>query len=638
MTPEMKKALQSSDKEEGSLEAVDEVPAPNALAQSYSANTLNVNQLPGNNDPFSISKNRVNGEVRPSIFDKFNSGKGSETPIGGIEQESSSFDTPIGAEPSLQSESLLEKVDGSQQLATRNTVEPPAAPSRKARSGQGLGTELAGDAPPRMRSNTMRPQSRSKVESDETSNGRPPSVVNGVGERKRTISGQAASTASTAARSHEASNISDPTAPQRRSVRLFNRIPGPGKFSVSSSAASKEERESKKKARATGTKGRSSNPVNVGRVVSGNRIHVEAMDIDGKEQRRPSTQQSTVGAKQPRAPLSDAVKEKEALSGLLDLFHKLASAYFAQSHYKCEEARKIYNMIPLAQRETPWVLSQIGRALVEQASYTDAEKTYARLRVIAPSRVDEMDWYSTCLWHLKKVPDLAFLAHEIVEIDRNSPQAWVVVGNLFSLQQDHDNAIKCFKRATQLDPNFTYAYTLQGHEYIENEEMEKALYAFRSALSIDNRHYTSWYGIGRVHECNGKYDHAETHYRTAAGINPSNGILLACIGGVLEKMKNPREALRQYDKACAVAPASNTLPRFKRARLLYHLRKPEQAYEELAALKDLMPDEPNVWFYLGKVCLMLKQKSHAVRYLTVAGNLDPKVCSVIFPIMLIYGP
>ncbi|KAL8956846.1 MAG: hypothetical protein Q9183_006207, partial [Haloplaca sp. 2 TL-2023] len=217
MTPEMKKALQPSDKEESSLEAVDEVPAPNALAQFYSANTLNVNQLPGNNDPFSISKNRVNGEVRPSIFDKFNSGKGSETPIGGIEHESSSFDTPTGAEPSFQSESLLEKGDGSQQLATRNPIEPPAAPSRKARPGQGLGTELAGDAPPRMRSNTVRPQSRNKAESDETSNGRPPSVVNGVGERKRTISGQAASTASTAARSHEASNISDPSAPQRRS-------------------------------------------------------------------------------------------------------------------------------------------------------------------------------------------------------------------------------------------------------------------------------------------------------------------------------------------------------------------------------------------------------------------------------------
>lgn len=34
-------------------------------------------------------------------------------------------------------------------------------------------------------------------------------------------------------------------------------------------------------------------------------------------------------------------------------------------------------------------------------------------------------------------------------------QAWVVLGNLFSLQREHDSALRVFERALQLDPGFT---------------------------------------------------------------------------------------------------------------------------------------------------------------------------------------
>jgi hypothetical protein len=41
-----------------------------------------------------------------------------------------------------------------------------------------------------------------------------------------------------------------------------------------------------------------------------------------------------------------------------------------------------------------------------------------------------------------------------------------VMGNCFSLQKDHESALKFFQRALQLDSHFTYAHTLCGHEYV----------------------------------------------------------------------------------------------------------------------------------------------------------------------------
>lgn len=39
------------------------------------------------------------------------------------------------------------------------------------------------------------------------------------------------------------------------------------------------------------------------------------------------------------------------------------------------------------------------------------------------------------------------------------------MGNCYSLQKDHETALKNFQRAVHLDARFAYAHTLCGHEY-----------------------------------------------------------------------------------------------------------------------------------------------------------------------------
>jgi len=73
------------------------------------------------------------------------------------------------------------------------------------------------------------------------------------------------------------------------------------------------------------------------------------------------------------------------------------------------------------------------------------------------------------------------------------------MGNYFSLQKEHDVAIRYFQRAIQIDSLFAYAYTLLGHEYVLIDELDKALAAFRNALRLDVRHYNAWYDV--LFEC-----------------------------------------------------------------------------------------------------------------------------------------
>lgn len=628
MTQEMTSVLSNLAADEKSPDVLEESQISVGLSQAQ-MNSSNLNPPHASNDPFSISKNRINGEVRvtqgsSALFEKLNGSKINVTPIGGGGGLGfHNLDTPTGY-GGVSAEVLPVKDYGEAVPAIPSSIEPPTAPTRKARTLPGLGMDFGVDAPPKMRSNSVRPKTRSKGDSEEADSIAPnrTSTLSNIfsGDRKRTVSGQPTQAFVASSISSTSSNAHDPGAPARRSMRLFNQVrPQSGKLLASAGTLGKDGRDLKK-AKATGTKGRSANSY-VGRVVSGNRKHGDGTEGDGKEQRPLSGVQN---AAHPKSALNDKAKELESLQWLLDLFTKLGSGYFALCHYQCQDALQSFHSILPGQKDTPWVLAQIGRALFEQASYAEAEKFFARIKTMAPARLEDMEVYSTVLWHLKKDIDLAFLAHEIVELDRDSPQAWCAVGNSFSLQRDHDQALKCFKRATQLDPKFAYAFTLQGHEHIANEEYDKALAAFRNAIAAENRHYNAWYGLGKVFEKQGKYDYAEQHYRTAAGINPTNAVLVCCIGVVLEKLKNPRAALVQYTRSCELAPKS-ALSRFKKARVLLTLQEPQRALLELRVLKDIAPDEANVHFMLGRVYKILRQKGSAIKHFTTALNLDPKV-------------
>ncbi|KAK5219166.1 anaphase-promoting complex subunit cdc27 [Exophiala xenobiotica] len=567
-------------------------------------------QLP--QDPF-VSSHKANGN-NSVLWEKLNGSKISVNTASTILDEEG-LNTP-STEPEVE-DAVLNGAPINQ------FHDPPPAPVRKMKST----AEVPADPPPRWKTGSSRVRAKAKGPTDDTTvlqDPPPPAAPS-----KRTVSGQPTST------NHTSTSVAEGT---RRSNRLLNTTRQP---SASSTAGSKisslantlglREGRDIKKAKAPAVRARTANASTVGRVVSGNRTRTgsaDAMDVDSKEQKSTNIP--------PVPPLPNArlraesivTKELEAIQTLLDLFGRLASAQLCLANYDCQTAIQIYNSLPSAQRETPYVLAQIGKAYYEQAQYVEADKFFVRVRQLAPTRLEDMEIYSTVLWHLKNEIELANLAHELIELERLSPQAWCAIGNSFSLQREHEQALKCFRRSTQLDSQFAYGFTLQGHEYISNEEFEKALEAYRSAIAADGRHYNAWYGLGKVYEKMGKWSIAEQHYRTAAKINPTNAVLICCIGLVLERLKEPEKALQMYTRACALAPNS-ALGRFKKARCLMSLGRPRDALTELLVLRDVAPDEANVWFLMGRLYKTLREKANAVRAFTMALNLDPKAAQFI---------
>lgn len=552
------------------------------------------------------------------------------------------------------------------------TIEPPLAPSRKHRT-MPAHMDYASEPPPKMRTaRTKSSRTKSRTEGHEEGAGgtgtttgrstREASVVSASysqseRERKRTVSGQPV----------------EPPNLQRRSARLGNqgRVVATRATSSIPTLGVKEPREIKK-VRSAASRSRTASASSSATVAaaaaaassvagsstsrrtasgssrnipdgsedpgaasgtSWSQAHQQAVNNSMKTSHQQQAQAPLPPPPAPpQPPVIDWTKDLEAVAYILELFAQLAGGYFALSKYKCREAIQIFNALPTAQRDAPWVLAQYGKAYYEQAMYPEAEKYFARVRANAPAMLDDMEIYSTVLWHLKDEVELAYLAHELMDIDRLSPEAWCAIGNSFSLQQEHDQALKCFKRATQLDPRFAYGFTLQGHEYVANEEHEKALDAYRQGIAANSRLYNAWYGLGKVYERLGKLDYALRHFHAACSINPTNSVLVTCIAALHERAGDYEAAEMQSTRSVNLAPQS-VYARLRKARVLMKLRKLNEALAELMVLKDMAPDEVQVYELLGRLYKMTGDKGNMIKHFTTAMNLDPRAAQYLKEIM-----
>eukprot|EP00761_Pharyngomonas_kirbyi_P008218 gb/GECH01008229.1/.p1 GENE.gb/GECH01008229.1/~~gb/GECH01008229.1/.p1 ORF type:complete len:446 (+),score=101.94 gb/GECH01008229.1/:1-1338(+) len=311
------------------------------------------------------------------------------------------------------------------------------------------------------------------------------------------------------------------------------------------------------------------------------------------------------------------------LSNLFQLFTILGEAFRLFCLFRSRECIEMFQRLPENQYKTHWVLQHIGRAQFEIQDFINAQDTFAQLveSMDITQRLEGLEIYSTILWHLRKEKELSFLAQKMKSIDPLSPYTLCAIGNCFSLQKDHQTALKFFERALQMDPFFTYAYTLAGHEHFANDNHESALQYYQKAIRIDARHYNAWYGIGVVYYRQEKYGQADYHFKRALSINSRSSVLYCYLGMTLFARKQYTRSLQMLENAINLH-SQNPIARYKKASVLIRLRKYRPALSELEQLKDIAPKEASVYFTMGKVYKLLGYKDKALIHYNLALDLD----------------
>ncbi|TIB79155.1 hypothetical protein E3Q23_00387 [Wallemia mellicola] len=345
----------------------------------------------------------------------------------------------------------------------------------------------------------------------------------------------------------------------------------------------------------------------------------------------------------------NGASSSEVSEQLNELVRTLGKARAALGSYRCQEAIETLNGLlgpELGQgavgahvgggiARTPSALCWLGQAYFESADYIKAERAFAAARALSPHRSEDMDIYSTVLWHLNKPTSLAFLAHDMVKVDKKSYQSWVALGNALSLSNEHSDALIAFTKASSVSPLSAYSNVLAGHECIAKEEWDNATQWFQTAIRINRRMYNAWYGLGVVYLNQGKTALSEYHFKKATEINPSNVVLLCSLGSAIEKGNTDREriellesAYQSYNKAC-ILQENSALARYKRANVLFLMNRFQRALPDLLFLKDAAPDEVNVHLLLGRVYRQLGNAAGAAKHFAIAQDIEPKSALIV---------
>ncbi|XP_058187080.1 cell division cycle protein 27 homolog B-like isoform X2 [Rhododendron vialii] len=314
-------------------------------------------------------------------------------------------------------------------------------------------------------------------------------------------------------------------------------------------------------------------------------------------------------------------------SEILDLLRTLGEGYRLSCMYRCQDALDAYLKLPHKHYNTGWVLSQVGKSYFELVDYQEAHRAFSLARLASPYSLEGMDIHSTVLYHLKEDMKLSYLAQELISTDRLAPQSWCAMGNCYSLQKDHETALKNFQRAVRLNSRFAYAHTLCGHEYVALEDFENGIKSYHSALRIDGRHYNAWYGLGMIYLRQEKFEFSEHHFRMAFQINPRSSVIMSYLGTAFHALKKNDEAFEMMEKAI-LADKKNPLPMYQKANILVSIEKFDEALKVLEELKEYAPQESSVYALMGKIYKRSNMYDKAMLHFGLALDLKPPATDV----------
>ncbi|XP_022880290.1 cell division cycle protein 27 homolog B-like isoform X1 [Olea europaea var. sylvestris] len=334
------------------------------------------------------------------------------------------------------------------------------------------------------------------------------------------------------------------------------------------------------------------------------------------------------GAVRPSGPaVVSSSRVAAGASEILGLLMILGEGYRLLCIYRCQDALDTFIKLPQKQYNTGWVLSQVGKVYYEMVDYMEADRAFSLARLASPHSLEGMDIHSTVLYHLKEDMKLSYLAQELISTDRLAPQSWCAIGNCYSLQKDHETALKNFQRAVQLNSRFAYAHTLCGHEYVALEDFENGIKSFQNALRIDSRHYNAWHGLGMVYLRQEKFEISEHHFRLAFQINPCSSVIMSYLGTALHTLKKNKEALEMMDRAI-LADKKNPLHFYQKANILVSMENFDGALAVLEELKEFAPRECSIYALMGRIYKRRNMYDRAMLNFGLALDLKPSATDV----------
>ncbi len=198
-------------------------------------------------------------------------------------------------------------------------------------------------------------------------------------------------------------------------------------------------------------------------------------------------------------------------------------------------------------------------------------------------------------------------------------------------QENYDEAIVEFDKASAADDTFAEAYLGRADALRAMEDYQGALQAYTAARDRSPDLSRVHFGMGMCHRELGQLDLALNAFTNASDLNRRDPEIAANLGKLYLDISDPVNALRTLDVAIELDP-DNAENYRHRGWAHTQLRETEQGIEDLKKSIELDPEEYETYYRLANVygfdedyAMVIEPLTNAIKYYEPEESSDPEI-------------
>ncbi|MGA0558559.1 tetratricopeptide repeat protein [Larkinella sp. VNQ87] len=204
----------------------------------------------------------------------------------------------------------------------------------------------------------------------------------------------------------------------------------------------------------------------------------------------------------------------------------------------------------------------------------------------------------------------------------NTPELYIVIGDLLQQQKQLDRARYYLVRALQMAPYEGEAFYFNGLVAAKAGDTTRALLYYNRALSLKPRFLEPYVQLSIIHSVRGNYPTAITYNKRGTTYFPNDPGLLYALGHIYQQTSVEDSAYLYYQKALRLSPTMVSA-HFQSGLVMMKVRNLEQALRHFDQVLKLDPKFPRIQFYRAMAYEQLRQWEQAVQLYALAMQENP---------------
>ncbi|CRY92535.1 TPR repeat family protein [Synechococcus sp. WH 8103] len=229
---------------------------------------------------------------------------------------------------------------------------------------------------------------------------------------------------------------------------------------------------------------------------------------------------------------------------------------------------------------------------------------------------------ATRLHTLGDTKEAKFIYLSLIRSENHSEIVYSNLGLIFQAEGDKERALKYFKRAIKINPNFADAHLNIGSLYSEMGRKDKAISCLQRSISLKPESDIAYLNLGCIYADQGDYARALSFTLKSYKINPNNPSTLTNLGNIYLTVGKANEAVIYFQESLKREPTNDAVLA-KLGGIFIGQKQPKKAIKILRDSLNISPRNPIALANLGVSYKLLGKMELAVTLFVKSLELNP---------------